>query len=113
MKRGMIVSAAVLLFGLTSIATFAVSIANHKNNNTAFIAQDDVKYNEIKVEELPDAVSKAIKNGYTDYTVSKAYLGSDNTYKVSLTKNNETINVFFNADGQFLKIDQSGDETMK
>ena len=113
MKRGLIVSAAVLLFGMTSIATFAVSASNHKNNNTAFVAQDDVKYNEIKVEELPEAVSKAIKNGYTDYTVSKAYMGSNNTYKVSLTKNKETINVLFNADGDFLKIDQSDDLPMK
>lgn len=107
MKRRMIITAAALVFGLgASEALFAET-----TTKTAIVVQDDVKYDEISTDELPEDVNTSIQEGYGDYTVSQAYKGGDGTYKAKLEKGDEKISVFFNEQGEFLKIEQDGDDS--
>jgi len=108
MKKGMIISAVIVVMAMMSFSGEVVANSS-KYDQTAVVAQDDVTYAEVKVDDLPDAVTKSLKDGYADYEISKAYKGSDDSYKVELTKENEKIAVYFNADGKFLKIEQEED----
>ena len=100
MKKGMIITAVVVILGMSMPEGLFAANANQ----TVLVAQDEVTWVEVKVEDLPEPVSKSIKEGYVDYSVSKAYQGSDGSYKVDMTKEEEAISVFFNAEGQLLKI---------
>lgn len=103
----MIITAAVAIMGI-SVPTVSVLAANSVKAQTV-LQQEEVTYAKVNVEDLPETVSKSITEGYADYTVSKAFKGSDGSYKVKLEKGDEKISVFFNEQGEFLKIEQ-GDE---
>ena len=94
--------------GVGTVAS--VSATNSKFCSATIQLQDEVTYEEISVDELPQPVAKAVQEGYADYTVTKTSVGSDGSYKVDLKKNEESISVFFNAEGEFLKIEQGGAE---
>lgn len=106
MKKRMIITAAVVVFGL-SVPT-GVFAENHAQTNV-ITQEQEVTYEQMNVEDLPEPVSKAVSEGYADYTLSEAYMGSDGSYKVLLEKENEKIAVFFNEQGEFLKIEQGED----
>lgn len=107
MKKGMIITAAVLVMGLC--ATEGVFAETEITNKAMIVAQDDVTYEEISVDELPEAVNTAISDSYSDYTVSTASLGSDGSYKVELTNDTESISAFYSAEGEFLRTETAGD----
>lgn len=107
MKKGIIAAAAIVVVGMTSVST---SVNANPASQQIIISQDDVQYTIIKTDELPAAVNKSLKEGYSDYTVDQAYKGSDGSYKVDLSKATEKVSVYFNADGKFLKIEQAAKE---
>jgi hypothetical protein len=106
MKKGMIITAAVLVMGFGMSET----VIAENTTKAAIVAQDEVAYEEISTDELPEAVNTSIQEGYGDYTVSQAFKGDDGTYKAALEKDDEKISVFFNEAGEFLKIEQDGAE---
>lgn len=72
MKKGMIITNVLVLMG------FCVSVGVYADNFTQPIMtmQDEVTYDEISVDELPQEVNDAVAQSYADYTVSAAHLGS-------------------------------------
>ncbi|MUP38401.1 hypothetical protein [Labilibaculum euxinus] len=99
MKRVLIVSAVALMFSV-SIPT-SVSAVNLVSG-TSFV-QEDVKYEEVKAEELPKMVQTAITESYSDYAILKSFIGNDGSYKIILSKPEGNIAVYFNAKGEFVK----------
>lgn len=99
-------TAAVIVLGLS----LPSGVLAENASETATVAQQEVQYEKMNVEDLPETVSNAISEGYADYTLSEAYMGTDGSYKVKLSKEDETIKVFFNAAGEFLKIKPAGDD---
>lgn len=99
MKRVLVMSATVLLFGL-SIPVFA-SNGNIVSETT--LAQEDVKFEEIKAEELPKLVQDELSKSYSDCTVLKSFIGNDGSYKIILFDSEQNIAVYFNAKGEFVK----------
>ncbi|MDQ1771310.1 hypothetical protein GQR60_12150 [Labilibaculum sp. A4] len=99
MKRVLIVSAVALMCSV-SIPT-SVSAANLVSG-TSFV-QEDVKYEELKAEELPKMVQTAITESYSDYAILKSFIGNDGSYKIILSKPEGNIAVYFNAKGEFVK----------
>ena len=100
MKKGLVVSAAVILIGLSMPkGIFA------ENPEQVLVIQEQVEYEEISMEELPEGISQTLQQKYAEFAVSKAFVGSDSTYKVIITKGDDTSAVFFNADGKFLKTE--------
>ena len=59
---------------------------------------------EVKVSELPSAVSMAISERYPGYKTEKAFKSSDNTYKVTLMKDNEKQTIFLDEKGESVKM---------
>ncbi|TDN97155.1 hypothetical protein [Sunxiuqinia elliptica] len=105
MKKGMIITAVVVAMGM-SVPT-GVMAADAMETSSA--VQQEVTYEKIEIETLPEAVVKSVSEGYADYSVSEAFQGSDGSYKVVLEKDNEKIAVFFNDQGEFLKVEKADD----
>lgn len=105
MKKRMLVSVAAVLMGLGVTTSVLATVAD----KPATVMQEEVTYKEIKAGELPETVRSAIHESYADYTLSKAYVGSDGSYKLKLSKGDENIAVFFNASGEFVKVEKNGE----
>ena len=98
----MILTAAVVAI---SFATPQVSNAMKAQNQMAVVDDKDDKYKEIKVEELPEAVSKSITTAYTGYTIDKAFRGEDNSYKVKVAMGDLKYHLFYDAQGELIKVE--------
>ncbi|MFA9371983.1 MAG: hypothetical protein ACERIH_09755 [Labilibaculum antarcticum] len=98
MKKVLIVSAVALMCSM-SIPT-SVSAVNIISETS--LVHEDVKYEELKAEELPKAVQTALAESYSDYALLKSFIGNDGSYKITLTKPEQDIAVYFNANGEFV-----------
>ena len=103
MKRAIILSAAVMAF---SFATPQLSKAMKVYNQMAVTQDKDDKFKEIKVEELPDAVTKSIANAYTGSKIDKAYRNEDNSYKVKIAMGELKYMLFYDAKGELIKVEE-------
>ncbi len=65
---------------------------------------------EIKENELPEAIRDSKKETYPDYKVSEIYRGSDGSYKLKLEKGDEKIAIFYSAEGEFIRLEEDKNE---
>ena len=78
MKK-LILSAAVLL---GSLSTFATIVPTQITSEKVIIVSDE--YTEIKIEEVPTAVTDALKKAYPDAVLTKAYINENKEYKIEV-----------------------------
>jgi len=102
MKKVMILTAAVMAF---SFATPQVAKAIKVQNQMTVVDDKDDKYKEVKVEELPEAVTKSISSAYTGYKIDKAFKAEDNSYKVKVAMGDLKYNLFYDANGELIKVE--------
>ncbi|MDX6180661.1 hypothetical protein SGQ44_00745 [Flavobacterium sp. Fl-77] len=96
--KNLFLSAAIILGGLTSFATTSpVTITNAKT----IVLQDE--YTEIKLEEVPAAVTDALKKAYPDAILSKAYKNAKMEYKLDVKVGDKVGSLYANADGSWIK----------
>lgn len=103
MKKIMILTAAVLALGFV---TPQITNAMKAQNEIAVVQDKVVKYQEIKVAEIPVTVSKAITAAYAGYTVDKAFLGDDTSYKANVSMGDLKYVVFYTAKGELIKVEE-------
>jgi len=103
MKKVMILTASVLAFGF---ATPQITNAMKVQNKIAVVQAKEVRYLEIKVTEIPAAVSKAISVAYTGYTIDKAFLGGDASYKANVSMGDLKQILFYTAKGELIKAEE-------
>ncbi len=109
MKKGLIITAVMLLVGLG----MTVPVYADFSATPMVKFQEEVTYDEIEKEKLPEAVTNAIQEGYSGHEIAKVFLGSDGSYKVKLAKGDEKVAVFFNSSGEFLKVKELEDKKDK
>jgi hypothetical protein len=97
MKK-LVLSVAVLL---GSLSTFA-AIAPVQNSVEKVITIAD-EYTEIKIEELPTAVTDALKIAYPDAVISKAYVSETKEYKLDVAVENEKSTVYSDTEGNWIE----------
>ncbi|WP_347050956.1 hypothetical protein [Flavobacterium olei] len=98
--KNLFLSAAIVLGGLTSFA----SNTQVTNTNTIVktISLED-EYTEIKLEELPAAITESLKKAYPDAVITKAYKNEKSEYKLDVTVGDKVGNLFANADGTWIQ----------
>lgn len=96
--KNLFLSAAIILGGLTSFA----SNAPVSNTTVKTISIQD-EYTEVKLEEVPAAITDALKKAYPDAVLSKAYKNTKSEYKLDVTVGDKVGNLFANADGTWIK----------
>ena len=96
MKKLFVMLALVVSSGIAFAQTKEV-----KTEAKVVAVQDNFK--EIKVEETPEAVAKAVKTAYPDATISKAHVNDKKEYKLEIAVEDQKTFVFTDAAGKFLK----------
>lgn len=96
--KNLFLSAAIVLGGLTSFA----STSPITNTIVKTISVQD-EYTEIKVVEVPVAVTDALKKAYPDAVLTKAYKNAKNEYKLEVTVADKVGALYANADGTWIK----------
>jgi len=96
--KNLFLSAAIVLGGLTSFA----STSPISNTIVKTISIQD-EYTEIKLEEVPAAVTEALKKAYPDAVLSKAYKNTKSEYKLDVTVGDKVGSLYANADGSWIK----------
>ncbi|AXB55619.1 hypothetical protein [Flavobacterium fluviale] len=96
--KNLFLSAAIVLGSLTSFAS------NTQVTNTIVktISIED-EYTEIKLEELPAAITESLKKAYPEAVITKAYKNEKSEYKLDVTVGDKVGNLFANADGTWIK----------
>ena len=61
------------------------------------------EYTEIKLEEVPAAVTDALKKAYPDAVLTKAYKNAKSEYKLEVTVGDKVGSLYANADGSWIK----------
>jgi len=96
--KNLFLSAAIILGGLTSFA----STSPISNTIVKTVSIQD-EYTEIKLEEVPAAITEALKKAYPDAVLSKAYKNAKSEYKLDVTVGDKVGSLFANADGSWIK----------
>ncbi|MBF4465962.1 hypothetical protein [Flavobacterium sp. LC2016-12] len=96
--KNLFLSAAIVLGGLTSFA----STSPISNTIVKTISIQD-EYTEIKVVELPTAITDALKKAYPDAVLTKAYKNAKSEYKLDVTVGDKVGSLYANADGSWIK----------
>lgn len=97
MKK-LILSAAIILGSLNA---FAVSSVIENPLSKSVVITDE--FTEIKIEELPTAVTEALKKAYPDAILSKAYINEAKEYKLDVTVGDKVGSLFADANGKWLQ----------
>ena len=96
--KNLFLSAAIVLGSLT---TFASTSPITSTIVKTISIQDE--YTEIKLEEVPVAVTDALKKAYPDAILSKAYKNATSHYKLEVTVGDKVGSLYANADGSWVK----------
>ncbi|OUL60965.1 hypothetical protein [Flavobacterium sp. AJR] len=97
MKK-LILSAAIVLGSLSSFATtLPTSVLDVKTTSV------QEEYTEVKIEELPAAITAALKKAYPDAVLTKAYVNANKEYKLDVTVGDKVGNLFADATGNWIK----------
>jgi len=96
--KNLFLSAAIVLGGLTSFA----STSPISNTIVKTISVQE-EYTEIKLEEVPVAVTDALKKAYPDAVLSKAYKNAKSEYKLEVAVGDKVGSLYANADGSWIK----------
>ncbi|WP_264553187.1 hypothetical protein [Flavobacterium sp. N2038] len=96
--KNLFLSAAIVLGGLTLFAsTSPITTTIVKTISI----QDE--YTEIKNEEVPSAVTDALKKAYPTAVLNKAYKNTASQYKLEITVGDKVGSLYANADGSWVK----------
>ena len=97
MKK-LILSAAIVLGSLT---TYATVIPNLNLVVKSIILQEE--YTEVKLEEVPEAVMKALKVAYPDAVLNAAFVNAKKEYKLDVTVGETKGNLFADENGKWIQ----------
>jgi len=96
MKK-LILSAAILL---GSLSTFASAPLLNSSEKVITIAEE---YTEIKIEEVPAAVTDALKKSFPEAKLAKAYINEKKQYKLEVEVGDKVGSLFAEANGKWIK----------
>jgi hypothetical protein len=96
--KNLFLSVAIVLGSLTSFAS--TSAVSNTVVKSIFIGDE---YTEIKVTELPSAVTESLKKTQPDAVITKAYKNEKSEYKLDITIGEKTESLYANADGSWIK----------
>lgn len=97
MKK-LILSAAILL---GSLSTFATVTTNQ--DTPAQVATTVEEYTEIKVEEVPTAVTDAFKKSFPEGKLTKAFINDKKQYKLEIEIGDKVGSLYAEANGKWIQ----------
>ena len=99
MKK-LILSIAILASG---VSTYAMS--NTITTPTSINITINEEFTEVAVDQLPEAVTDAVKKDFSNATINKAYSNENGQYKLEITVEDAAGTVYIDKDGKWLEAD--------
>ncbi|PAM92477.1 hypothetical protein B4N84_22475 [Flavobacterium sp. IR1] len=96
--KNLFLSAAIVLGGLTTFASTS-PVSNTIVNTISF----QEEYTEVKVVEVPVAITDALKKAYPDAILTKAFKNAKSEYKLEVAVGDKVGSLYANADGSWIK----------
>ena len=96
MKK-LIVSAAIVLGSFFSYAATPLSM-----NTVACTVANQEEYKEVKMEEIPDVVKKALETAYPGAVIGKAFVNEKKEYKLEIAVGDQKATVYADANGNWI-----------
>ncbi|TDD99342.1 hypothetical protein [Flavobacterium cellulosilyticum] len=100
MKK-LILSAAIVLGSLSTFAQAAPPSPQAAQDSTAVVVKDE--FTEIKLEEIPEAVTTALKTSFSAAVVDKAYVNEKKEYKLDVTVGERKGNLWVDENGKWIQ----------
>ncbi|WP_425234788.1 hypothetical protein [Ulvibacterium sp.] len=106
MKKVMLV--AVMALG-TMTAFAQEEVMEEATANLEEVAAEAVEaqdgFNEVALEELPEAITQALEAAHPGASVAKAYMNEQSQYKLEVTKEDgEQVELYADAEGNWLEM---------
>ncbi|NGY36445.1 hypothetical protein FQU23_002850 [Flavobacterium sp. XN-5] len=101
MKK-LILSAAIVLGSLTTMSAQAQEETKEATTTEQTALATDA-YTEIKKEELPAAITEALKKAYPEAVVSKAYINEKKEYKLDVNVGEKAGSLFADGNGNWIQ----------
>lgn len=79
----------------------------------AVIVNQEVNYQEIPTENVPETVTESLNKDYSGYLIDKAYLGDDGSYKLKVSQSDLKYIVFYKENGELIKVEESVSEEIE
>jgi hypothetical protein len=96
--KNLFLSAAIVLGSLTAFASTS-PVSNTIVNTISF----QEEYTEVKVVEVPVAITDALKKAYPDAILTKAFKNAKSEYKLEVAVGDKVGSLYANADGSWIK----------
>lgn len=94
----------VLVLGLVAGSLSAFATANvHPMNPYAVQLSTQEEYTEIKVADLPKAISEAFTKEFPEGSIDKAFVNAEKTYKLSVSTPEGTQTLYANEKGEWVQ----------
>ncbi|WP_405609054.1 hypothetical protein [Polaribacter sp. Asnod1-A03] len=90
----------------SSVSIFALEDNNNKVINEIAVVSVDDDFKEITIKELPAKVVDAILKDFSEATVTKVYVNTNDQYKIALTVDETERVVYADKKGEWLKKDE-------
>lgn len=97
--KNLILAAAIVL---GSVSTFATPISNLADSAKTIMMADE--YTQIKVEEVPAAVSESLVKAHPEAVITKAFVNKKNEYKLEVKVGDKEETVLIDAAGKWLEV---------
>ncbi|MEL7589189.1 MAG: hypothetical protein AAGU19_20925 [Prolixibacteraceae bacterium] len=79
----------------------------------AVIVNQEVNYQEIPTENVPETVTESLNKDYSGYLIDRAYLGDDGSYKLKVSQSDLKYIVFYKENGELIKVEESVSEEIE
>lgn len=77
------------------------------------IVVQEVNYQEIPTENIPETVMESLNKDYSGYLIDKAYLGDDGSYKLKVSQSDMKYLVFYKENGELIKVEEPASEEIE
>ena len=104
MKKKMMILSVILVASFLAMAP--ASFATQVKSGSVTIQDEEVKFQEISVDEIPASVKDALSKDYDGYTIDKAYKGDDGSYKLNVSLGDVLYVLLYDETGKLLKVEQ-------
>lgn len=114
MKR-LLMSTVVAAMLITTGSMRAQNTRTAKDNSAKVETVQQKKFKQIKVNQVPDAVTDVIDKKLKNTKIAEAYVSGKETYKLKLKMKGQKAlkTVYFNKDGKMMKMDKTRAKSLK
>ena len=101
MKK-LVFATALAIGSLGTITATETTPIFHDGIMEGIFSQD---FSEIKLEDVPEAITKALEKDFPGATITKAFANEESTYKLEVAKSeSEAITLYADAEGNWLDM---------